>query len=220
MEFVHNHTDTASFENAYGNQSLSVLPPTSNVEVIDNKTMDFIKRYQVYAYRTAEAFIKLAVTYAEAKRELDCVQFQTFANAIGVDPESATSTRLLKIAANHGRFLPYLAQLPSAYTTLYELARIDASRFEDLVRGGVIKPTMTGGDLQVALAKHKDGSNLNVRQANNAHIAFERLEPADRLRLWSRLSQAAKEFNIRIDLESNLQKQLALITTEKGQAHA
>ncbi|MFM2148941.1 MAG: hypothetical protein RLZZ187_1247 [Pseudomonadota bacterium] len=220
MEFVHNHTDTASFENAHGNQSLSVLPSTSNVEVIDNKTMDFIKRYQVYAYRTAEAFIKLAVTYAEAKRELDCVQFQTFANAIGVDPESATSTRLLKIAANHGRFLPYLAQLPSAYTTLYELARIDASRFEDLVRGGVIKPTMTGGDLQVALAKHKDGSNLNVRQANNAHIAFERLEPADRLRLWSRLSQAAKEFNIRIDLESNLQKQLALITTEKGQANA
>lgn len=220
MEFFNTHTDTASFDRADGNQSITVLASTSNVEVIDNKTMDFIKRYQVYAYRTAEAFINLAVTYADAKRELDCVQFQTFANAIGVDTESATSTRLLKIAANHGRFLPYLAQLPSAYTTLYELARIDASRFEDLVRGGVIKPTMTGGDLQVALAKDKDGSNLNVRQANNAHIAFERLEPADRLRLWNKLSQAAKEFHVQIDLESNLKKQLALITTEKGQANA
>jgi hypothetical protein len=80
MEFVNTNTDTASLDHVSGYQSLSVLTTTSNVDVIDNKTMDFIKRYQVYAYRTAEAFIKLAVTYAEAKRELDCVQFQTFAN--------------------------------------------------------------------------------------------------------------------------------------------
>ncbi len=191
-----------------------------NYQIIDNKTQEFINRYQIYAYRTAESFIKLAVTYAEARRELDCVQFQAFADAIGVVPKSTTCKRLTKIAENHGRFLPYLAMLPSAYTTLYELARIDASRFEDLITRGVVKPTMTGGDLQVALAKHSDGPNLDLRQANNAHIAFERLEPADKLRLWSKLSQAAKEFNVRIDLESNLQKQLALITTEKGQANA
>ena len=177
--------------------------------IMTPKTVELIERYQVYARKTAEGFLELAITYATAKNELDCVQFKIFADTIGVNTESATSTRLLKIAEEQGRFLPYLQQMPSAYTTLYELARLPVSDFESLVQDGKIQPTMTGAELQILIKKPSSGSNLNHRQANNAHIAFEYLQPEDKIRLWTKLTSVAQEFSVKIELAPQVTKELS-----------
>jgi hypothetical protein len=190
--------------------------PTTVAEVIQPKTVEYIERYRSFAKKTAAAFIELAVTYAEAEATLDCVEFVIFSKEIGVNPESATSTRLLKIANEQGRFLPHLTQLPNAYTTLYQLARLEKPKFEALADSGKLTPFITAKEIQEFSNPGAANSNLNGKTSNNVHIPFNSLSPDEKKDLWFSLKDVVESYGIKINVEEQLRKELSVLCVKEA----
>ena len=179
-----------------------------DTEITTPRTAQYIERYCTFAKKTAEAFIDMAVIYAEAKTVLDCVEFKSFSKSIGVDSNSATSVRLIKIANEQGRFLPHLSRLPNAYTTLYQLARLDAPRFEALANSGKLTPFLTAKDIGEFCNKAASGSNLNSKGAKNAFIGFDCLAAKDKAEFWSKIIRIAQQYGTVINLDDKLATEL------------
>lgn len=193
---------------AQNNADVAVVEQ-STVEFMKPKTVELIERYRSFARKTAEAFIELANTYAEAKHSLDCVEFNIFSREIGVNPESATSKRLLKIATEQGRFMPHINRLPNAYTTLYQLARLDTPRFEALANSGRLNPFITAKDIEEFRNESSPGSKLNSTPSKNAYIGFDALEANSKTVLWNKLSQLGKDFGIIISIDRRLSDEIS-----------
>jgi hypothetical protein len=178
----------------HSNNTMYEVLSLDDVGITTPRTAKYIERYCTFAKKTAEAFIEMAVTYAEAKVVLDCVELKSFSKSIGVDSNSATSVRLIKIDNEQGRFLPHLSRLPSAYTTLYQLARLDAPRFEALANSDKLTPFLTAKDIEEFCNKSASGSNLNSKGTKNAFIGFDSLVAKDKAEFWSKIIRIAQQY--------------------------
>ncbi|MBR0955684.1 hypothetical protein [Bradyrhizobium canariense] len=96
-------------------------------------------------------FLVKAVRQGEA-------QMKAFCEQVGLDPKSATFRKKRRIGEGARRLLTCGDALPSAWTTLYELAKLDPAVLYDLVSRGVLKPEMTAKELRQARSPDKEGT--------------------------------------------------------------
>ena len=74
---------------------------------------------------------------------------------VGMERNGSTYRKLIQIAENADRLVPHVLNLPPAWTTLYDLAKLPHQDFDKLVESGIICPSMTAKDVQAVVPPEK-----------------------------------------------------------------
>jgi len=111
-------------------------------EIITARSEEWAKRILSEVAHNAEAVIRVGQRITECQLELPHGEFLAAVKLTGMSPRDAQ--RYMAVAAN--TFLSnatHVSHLPSAYSTLYQLSRLDAPALEGAVARGAVCPTMT-----------------------------------------------------------------------------
>ena len=108
-----------------------------------NKTVtdEFIQRYQQSTKNAIEQILKMGEivleVYELSKDEiLNEHDLNYFCMNVGIDEKGSTFRKYKAIGENADRFREHLDKLPSAFSTLYEIATLDAITFEKIFING------------------------------------------------------------------------------------
>jgi hypothetical protein len=155
------------------------------------------KRYKAAAKKSCGATIEMAETIVQAVHELKGRPLAVFYKAIGLDPESSTVRKLIIIGRSSPRLKRHLNRLPSAWTTLYELARLKSDEFETLLASCALHPLATCDELEAALQrgdKKKDQDRQRVSLPFRFNLS--RLSDSRRRDFVDRLMALCGDFKI------------------------
>ena len=104
-----------------------------------NKTVtdEFIQRYQQSTKNAIEQILKMGETVLELYELskdgiLNEHDLNYFCMNVGIDEKGSTFRKYKAIGENADRFREHLDKLPSAFSTLYEIATLDAITFEKI----------------------------------------------------------------------------------------
>ena len=152
-----------------------------------------VRRYQSFARGSAQNIIELAETVSTAMTDLVGQYRNEFFRQIKLNPESS-KVRKLKLIGDHSpRFVPYLEILPSNWTTLYELARLEVEDFKRIVDAGVLTPLATWKEISEPLK----ADSSEPRSHFPVTFDLESIQVASRRREFLlRFSELAEEFGI------------------------
>ena len=197
-------TDTSQIATAF---------PFGN-DVVSNKLGDYVQKYKSIATKTAEHIIALASTLCEAKQELDDSEFQQFCHEVGLQASSSTYCKLMKIGLNSSRFTPYMHKMPNTWTTLYELAKLEAKEFDKVASSGVLSTFMSANELMAEIATSKESKPKAKAKvalpalSNSLVISFDSLSDEIAKGFYQELKQLGTRFGIVINLDPSLSAQL------------
>ncbi len=162
--------------------------------VITPQVITYVKRYQMFARKTAESIVGLATTLLEAEQELNGVDFALFCDEVGIKKGDTTYSKIRKIGTAAARFKPYLDKLPSAYTTLYELAKLEASKFEEIASD--LNPFSTAKEISEALGLKKEIQK--EKQVIDLTIAFGTMGSAAKKEVYDAIIELKKNFKFSV----------------------
>ena len=122
----------------------------TNMTVTENVVVDqlepfekvFIDRYVFFANKSAQNVLEMCRVVYQAHKDLKKSAFDRFCRAIGNDNHGSTISKMRKIGERYDFLKPYSDRLPSAWTTLYHLARLDEEKFAKAIEEGMITPSM------------------------------------------------------------------------------
>jgi len=123
-----------------GDGHMSNLVPNNQVAI-------FASKFRTYAKRSVENTIKMAEIVYEAKETLTLEQFKEFTNELNMGSTGKVS-KFLTIARCSERLKPYLKSLPHTWTTLYEIAKLDADQFNYLIENNIFHCELTAPELK------------------------------------------------------------------------
>ena len=113
-------------------------------------------QYKSAAKKGCEATLEMAGIIVRAHNELDGNLIPTFYERIGLAPDGSKARKLKRIgelAKNSARLQPYLEKLPSAWTTLYELTKLEADQFQRIMDFDAAHPLATWDELKAVLGR-------------------------------------------------------------------
>lgn len=147
------------------NRSTAVLAASSSEPLITPQVVHYVEKYRTFVRKTAESVIALATTLVEAEQVLNGVDFSIFCDEVGIKKGDATYSKLKKIGENATRFRPHLERLPNAWTTLYQLAKMEPDRFAQVAP--TLTPFSTADDISRSAGaneknKSKDTIDLTI----------------------------------------------------------
>src|SRR3954452_21646738 len=120
-------------------------------------------RYKAAAKKSCGATIEMAETIVKAVHELKGRPLAMFYDAIGLNPNGSTRSKLIKIGRTSARFRRHLDRLPNAWTTLYELAQLKSDQFERLLASEALHPMATWEELKKVLGRRGKNDSENGR---------------------------------------------------------
>lgn len=187
----------------------------TEVAVVQNGTAlvtpqieQYVVRYTSFLKKTAEAILGLAQTLAEAKKELNGVDFHIFCDRIGTREESPTYKKLLKIADNAARFHPYVDRLPNTWTTIYKLARLPSEKFERVSAN--LTPFISAREIDEIV-----GDQREPRQPDHYDIklSFEDLPPERKAKIYQELDRLKSEYSFKVQETMSFKEELKSFKT-------
>ena len=117
--------------------SKSIAQNTPSVEL-----KNYINRFVVAYKKSAKNVIELATVIGESYANLDEESFKSFCKEIGYTTRSSYVSKMKTIYTNLDRFQDVKDALPGNYTTIYDLARMPITQFNELVANGKVTSTM------------------------------------------------------------------------------
>lgn len=129
-------------------------------EVLTPKVQRYVSDYMLHYAACADAILCLAETCYEAKDKLTTPEFKQFTQEVRLDSSNATLSKYLKIGAASARFRKIEDRLPSAWTVLYDLARLTNDEFIKVLP--IISNDMTAKDIRKELGKVNNSVPLVV----------------------------------------------------------
>ncbi len=152
------------------------LTDSSNMN-FGNQVQVFITRYYLHVQKSASSILELANIVFTAKNELSKKEFLEFRLEIGADyTKNSYIKKLCVIADNQSRFDEIRNILPSSYTTIYELAKIDSKLFKQILETGIISPQMTAKTLNKFLKKSKISAKSVIKSSKEKQCIRYNLE--------------------------------------------
>lgn len=125
---------------------------TVKTNVVEAVQADLIqKHYEIISgslQNTALAILHTAQCVSTAKRELNTVSFKSLASRFG--GESKLS-KLITIGERADALKIHVNVLPSNWTSLYHLSRLDSGKLDECIASGMVNPWMTGASAQALL---------------------------------------------------------------------
>jgi hypothetical protein len=142
---------------------------TEVAEVVTTNVDGLIEKYAQeffdFCKKTIESQLNMGRVIYECSTNLSNENdFSKFCEMIGIDKHSST-LRKYKAIGKHFDFLySNRDKLPSNWTTLYEIARLDEERIESLMTRGLLSHKTTGAELKTVISSEK---TKNITQPTN-----------------------------------------------------
>ena len=171
-------------------QNLDKVFPNGN-SIITLKVLDYTNRYNTFLNKTAESILCLTQTVYEAKANLDINEFNAFTKEVGLK-SNATISKFIAIGEKYSRLLPYTNNLPCSWTTLYKLARMSQSDFDQVKDFLFAEMSIT--DVQSLLPSSPQKKKFNDKP--DFKIYLELLNHNEKLEFACKLHKLAKNYKV------------------------
>lgn len=175
---------------------------TSSIdEVVDDgpSVEHFVKRYLNITKKSAETIIELSTTLCEAETDLKPEKFAEFCIAVNIEKGKSYHKKLRKIGEKHGRLHLVLDKLPSCWTTLYKLAKLEDDEFQSLLEEEVISPTMTARAIDEHLgAASKKKRKTSAVQPMKITIIYSSVGPEEQAEIMRTLKDWKQRWGLEI----------------------
>ncbi len=195
-----------------GQTAGSKLNPEVQYESHSNRTYKkLMSDFRAVWKDSAETFIKRAEILKKAKDELGKNKldftFEGFCEELGMKPrasskgqlvEHSTVKKMLKIGKEASRFYPVLDQLPDNWTTLYELAKLDEKKFNQVIEDERFNPKMTAKVLdEICPPEPKEKKKGKPKTVLNITIKvkLDAIDGDKKQELHNRLQALTEDFN-------------------------
>jgi hypothetical protein len=170
--------------------------PNGTLEIITPAVQSYLDRYHTALRKTAQSVLEVAATVLEAKEQLSQPEFAAFLQQVGFDEKSSTYKKFIAIARKKELLEHYVDTLPTAWTTIYQLAKLDADQFEQVRNSGQLNPLMSANQISAIISGGAPGNNN--RAASDVFIATMDLDTAERIALHSELSALCQRYGVTV----------------------
>lgn len=119
---------------------------TQQIVAVDRD--EYVRQFRKQEQATAAAILDMARVVYEAHQALDEGDFDHFCNQVGYSANSSSIRKFLAIGKVQPRMKAYADQLPTGWTSIYQLTQIPAETFEKMVANGQSLATLTGTDVR------------------------------------------------------------------------
>ena len=191
---------------------ITINPVQNGTEIMSSNLSKYIDQYNSFARKTAESIIQLASTLIEAKNNLDPIEFETFTKKVNVDVNSSTYKKLMVIGNKASRFDADLEKLPQTWTTIYQLAKIDADQYELLASNNVITPFMTAKDItnKINISSANEKPTKKSKEAkNDVIISLQYLDASEKSEIYALLYTMRNKFNFELDIDASITAEIS-----------
>ena len=189
------------------------IPATTDEPVVDEPSASvehFVRRFNAAWKRSAEAILDVATTLVEAHEELSEKRLDQFYSEIGMDGKGSTSKKLRKIGEVRSRFNDVEDRLPNNWTTIYELARQEPDRFDELVEEGILHPAITLKEIHRSAKPAEEPAEPHCKVT----IDINKIGLGRRKDFAGRLRKLLREFDV--ELPSTQEATLAEFIVQNG----
>ncbi len=160
--------------------------------------LPFVERYAFFANKSSENVLEMCKVVYEAFNDLKPEAFQRFCTAIGVGKKAASVSKMRKIGERYSFLKGYSDHLPSAWTTLYRLSRIENEVFETGILDGVIHPSMNARALSILDPKVRKETTRTNQRLVTITLPGE-LDEQQKAGLMGRLNDVMRDFYSEIE---------------------
>jgi hypothetical protein len=183
---------------------------------INEPVLPYINKYKGFAKAGAEGVIEQCRMLVGAEDVLGKRYFKMFCDEINLDPKSSTFRKLKAIGDKAHRLIVAVDKMPNSWTTLYELARLDADVFDRLVTSDILRPSTTAAEIQTALrgpkSKQAGATGGLTSKAETTQTFFRvHLTPlvdGSQFEFLTAVKEVADKHGVTIELPKPLQKLL------------
>jgi len=135
-------------------------------------TETYINTFQSSMKTTIESVLKIGeclrdIKLKEKSKELNIYDLRYFCTTVGINEDSSTFRKFMRIGEKSEEFKKYLDKLPSSYTVLYEITTLDPELVDTLISQNQIKPTITLKEL-----KKLSGKVPTVNKSTNSSTSI------------------------------------------------
>jgi hypothetical protein len=176
----------------------------------DKELMDnLIETYQTSTKTAVENILNMCIAVKEIdeKRKAKLINdfdVTYFCASVSLDRKSPTFRKYRKIGEHADRFQKHMESLPSAYTVLFQIATLDADKFEELIETNQITPSLS-------LEKLKQITNTSAKNQNPDEVNFKVSFNA------STLSDSSKDYVKRMLIDLMQLADIEVVVPEKHQ---
>ena len=178
----------------------------SGTALITPQIEKYVNRYNSFLKKTAEAVLGLAQTLAEAKKNLNGVDFNIFCDEVGTPEEGSTYKKLLKIAENATRFQPFVERLPNTWTTIYKLAKLPPEKFERV--SADLTPFITAREINEIVGDEKEARKT---ERYDIKLSFEDMLPEQKQKIYEELDRLKTEYSFKVQETMDFKEELKSI---------
>lgn len=146
--------------------------------IAKNSPEYFAEKYRTYGNKTVNSILQMAFSVSQAKAEGDSC-FSEFCKLINQDEKGSLIRKFISIGAKFDFLNTKSDELPSNWTTLYQISTLDVKQIEDLMVKGVITPLVTSKEINKALnikPKAKSTTKTDNNQAASKSIVLNGTE--------------------------------------------
>jgi len=176
-------------------------------------------QFQNCARKTAVAFLEMAKLVTDAQSQLKDWEFLQFCGIIGYDSKSATIRKFSQIGKKYEFLSAHSDHLPSSWTTIYSLSRLEDTVIEAKINEGVITPALSGDDLKnkLGLASKSNFTDVKAKVIKTVPNGTQAADYSFRARLSGtptlgdraaikHLIQSMKDLNLEVELGASLEE--------------
>lgn len=180
----------------------------------------YVAEFKRGVEKTARATLEMGRVVYEASRMLDSYQFQHFCKEVGYSDNSSTIRKFIAIGKVYPRFIQYADQLPSAWTTIYQITQIPADEFENYLKHGKRLDQLKGKRLKglMGLTKPIEDLTSPLKYDSNAGgftfakiISTRKFDDVD----WRAIEKAMNELEARLPIKFVVPKELTQLVEER-----
>jgi len=165
-----------------------------------SKLKEYVSKYSALSTKSVESILDIGSLMLDAKTELES-EYGSFLSAIKYDNKSSSVRKWQVIGKSRTKLEIYKDRLPSLWTTIYEIAKLDASVLDELFTNDVLKSSMTAKELKSALTP-----KLRDKKSYSIHIKFsEDVDPSDVQTVIETLNYLKKTLTFEVMTSSDLQ---------------
>ena len=134
--------------------------------VINNNEIEvYVKNFNHFAKKTAKSVINMGVVVTEAKKNLSDESFNCFCHGIRFESKSSSIRKLIQIGQTAEQLFKHADNLPSSWTTIYELSKLSSDVLEDFIDSGKVYSTISGKDAKQLVAPIESSSKTNSKKS-------------------------------------------------------
>ena len=192
----------------------AIINNTTKSFIASEETVVLVEKFQTHARKTAESILEMGKIVFEAKKLAD-YEFSFFCVSIGFDRSSPTIRKFEKIGEKYDLLISKSKNLPSSWTTIYDVAVLGNGVIEDYVNNGSINQATSAKELKTLLGKNKIVDEKSTKPKNDVPnrtpegysfiTKFEVAPDPETVKKLRKILKELEALNVEIELATSLE---------------